>query len=61
MVYLSKWLKIVHVNIDPLLDYLSKFDYFRIQMDFVILYGSTEWKINEWIVIIFCVQTCILP
>jgi len=27
-----------------LLDFLSKFDYFRIHMDFAILYGSTEWK-----------------
>jgi hypothetical protein len=35
---------VVHYCIDPLLDYLSKFDYFHIQMDFVILYGSTEWK-----------------
>jgi hypothetical protein len=36
-----------HYCIDPLLDYLSKFDYFHIQMDFVILYGSTEWKICD--------------
>jgi hypothetical protein len=39
---------VVHYCIDPLLDYLSKFDYFHIQMDFVILCGSTEWKMNEW-------------
>ena len=25
-------------------DLLSKYDYFRIHMDFVILYRSTEWK-----------------
>ena len=30
-----------------LLDLLSKHDYFHIHMDFVILCGSTEWKISD--------------
>jgi len=33
---------IVHFYIDFTLDFLSKFDYFHIHMDFVILYRSTE-------------------
>jgi hypothetical protein len=35
---------IVHFYIDSILDFLSKFDYFHIHMDYVILYRSTEWK-----------------
>jgi len=27
-----------------LLDFLSKYDYFQTYMNFVTLYGSTEWK-----------------
>jgi len=30
-----------------LLDFLSKYDYFHTHMDFVILYGSTEWYDTE--------------
>jgi len=29
-------------------DFLSKYDYFHIHMDFVILYRSMEWKYWYW-------------